>query len=260
MKYYIVDAFSDSLFQGNPAGVCLPGHWPDDALMQQIAFENNLAETAFMVPAENGWRLRWFTPEVEMDLCGHATLAGAYVLAECEGLPDSDFSFETRSGLLRVHRDGDVYTMDFPSRPAQPCPVPEGLEQALGISVGQTWLARDLLVLLDTQEQVASLTPDFSLLGKLDGAFALIVTAKGDGCDFVSRFFAPGAGINEDPVTGSSHCTLIPFWRERLGKTQMTARQLSRRGGTIYCRDCGDRVEIGGQARLYLSGMIHAGM
>ena len=255
MKYFVVDAFADKLFSGNPAGICLLDEWAHDGLMQSIAFENNLAETAFLVKRDGYYDLRWFTPETEIDLCGHATLASAYVLANYVEPSGARMEFHTKSGVLSVTRTNGLYTMDFPSRKPAQCAVPPGLPDMLGAAVLETHLSRDLLVLLKDEQTVANLKPDLEALKKLD-VFAVIVTAKGSACDFVSRYFAPGAGVAEDPVTGSSHCTLIPFWSDRLGKTEMLARQLSRRGGTLYCRDCGDRVQIGGSAVCYLQGEI----
>ena len=257
MKYFVVDVFTDKLFGGNPAGVCLLDHWPDDAVMQSIAMENNLAETAFLVREDSGsYSLRWFTPEVEIDLCGHATLASAFVLMnEIEAVSDT-VAFHTQSGTLTVTKSGETFTMDFPSRAPVPCNIPPLLEKALGAAVLKTHMSRDLLVLLDSEDTVRKLRSDYALLKQIEGVFAVIVTAKGTDCDFVSRFFAPGAGIAEDPVTGSSHCTLIPFWSRRLGKQRMTARQLSARGGTLLCEDCGDRVKISGTAVCYLRGEI----
>jgi len=257
MKYFVVDAFTDKLFSGNPAGVCLLDVWPDVAVMQNIAMENNLAETAFLVRENNGaFGLRWFTPEVEIDLCGHATLASAYVLMNEMGSVADTIEFHTQSGTLTVSKTGDLFTMDFPSRPPVPCETPPGLEQALGAPVLKTYISRDLLALLPDEDTVRTLHPDFSLLKQVKDAFAVIVTAKGTGCDFVSRFFAPGAGIPEDPVTGSSHSTLIPFWSQRLKKKHMTARQLSARGGALICEACGERVKISGAAVCYLRGEI----
>lgn len=257
MQYFVVDAFTDRLFSGNPAGVCLLEAWPDAALMQNIAMENNLAETAFLVRESSGaYGLRWFTPETEIDLCGHATLASAFVLMNEVHAISGSVEFHTKSGTLTVSQSGDVFTMDFPSRPPVPCEVPSLLEQALGVSVLETHISRDLLVLLQSEDAVRSLRPDFALLKQLN-VFAVIVTARGTNCDFVSRFFAPGVGVPEDPVTGSSHSTLIPFWHARLGKKQMTAKQLSARGGTLLCEDCGDRVRIGGTAVCYLRGEIN---
>jgi PhzF family phenazine biosynthesis protein len=256
MKYFIIDAFTDKLFGGNPAGVCLLETWPEDDVMQNIAMENNLAETAFLVPEGSAYGLRWFTPETEIDLCGHATLASAYVLMNEVRIVSGTVEFHTQSGTLTVTKTGDAFTMDFPSRPPVPFEIPSLLKQALGVPVLETHMSRDLLVLLQDEETVKNLHPDFSLLKQIKDAFAVVVTAKGTSCDFVSRFFAPNAGIVEDPVTGSSHSTLIPFWSARLGKHQMTAKQLSARGGTLFCEDCGERVKIGGTAVCYLRGEI----
>ena len=257
MKYFVIDVFTDKLFGGNPAGVCLLGFWPDDAVMQNIAMENNLAETAFLVGEDGGsYGLRWFTPKVEIDLCGHATLASAFVLMNEVNAVSDRVDFHTHSGTLTVTKSGDIFTMDFPSRAPVRCDVPPLLEQALGVPVLETHVSRDLLVLLDSEDVVRHLRPDFAQLKQFDSVFAIIVTASGKDCDFVSRFFAPRAGIPEDPVTGSSHCTLIPFWSKRLGKKCMNARQLSPRGGSLICEDCGERVKIGGTAMCYLRGEI----
>ena len=257
MKYFVIDVFTDKLFGGNPAGVCLLESWPDDAVMQNIAMENNLAETAFLVREDGGsYGLRWFTPEVEIDLCGHATLASAFVLMNEVRAVSDKVDFHTQSGTLTVTKNEDMFTMDFPSRAPVRCDVPTLLEQALGVPIVETHMSRDLLVLLDNEDTIRNLRPDFALLRQIENVFAVIVTARGTDCDFVSRFFAPGAGIPEDPVTGSSHCTLIPFWAYRLGKAQMKARQLSARGGSLLCEDCGERVKIGGTAVCYLRGEI----
>ena len=257
MKYFVIDVFTEKLFDGNPAGVCLLDSWPDHAVMQNIAAENNLAETAFLVREdENSYGLRWFTPEVEIDLCGHATLASAFVLMNELRAVSGTVDFHTQSGKLSVTKNDDMFTMDFPSRAPVRCDVPTLLEKALGVPVMETHMCRDLLVLLDNENTIRNLRPDFALLREIDNVFAVIVTARGTDCDFVSRFFAPGAGIPEDPVTGSSHCTLIPFWSSRLGKAQMKARQLSARGGSLLCEDCGERVKIGGTAVCYLCGEI----
>lgn len=256
MKYYIVDAFTDAVFGGNPAGVCLPEGPLDAGLMQRIASENNLPETAFVVRRDGYYDLRWFTPETEIDLCGHATLASAFVLTNFVDKSLQTVHFETLSGTLTVTRENDRYLMDFPGRAPVPCPKPALLEEALGVRVTETYQSRDLMAVIGTEDAVRNLSPDFALLGRLEGVFGVIVTARGGSCDFVSRFFAPNAGIPEDPATGSSHCTLIPFWAGRLGKTALLARQLSKRGGTLYCRHLGSRVEIGGNAALYLEGEI----
>jgi PhzF family phenazine biosynthesis protein len=259
MKYYVVDAFAERPFTGNPAGVCLPERWLPDETMQSIAFENNLSETAFVVPNGNYYDLRWFTPTIEVDLCGHATLATAHVLMTLIDPAMTQAEFRTQSGPLFVSREGDIYTMDFPSRPPAPCEKPEILERALGVRVLKTHQSRDLVALIEDEQTVQNLTPDFALLKQID-VFAVVATAKGDTCDFVSRFFAPIEDIPEDPVTGSSHSTLTPFWSKRLGKTQMVARQLSRRGGTLFVEDCGERVKIGGRAVCYLQGEIEIGI
>ncbi len=256
MRYYVVDVFTDKRFHGNSAGVCLLDKPLDAAIMQQIAAENNLAETAFLLRANDRFSLRWFTPKVEIDLCGHATLATALVLMN-EAEPNCKrVEFETLSGTLTVTRERDVFLMDFPRRKPVPCEMPALLSEALGAPVLETHSSRDLVAVLQSEETVRALRPDFALLKQLNDVFAVVVTAKGEQHDFVSRFFAPNAGIDEDPVTGSSHSTLIPFWSERLGKTEMTAAQLSERGGTLICKDTGERVIIGGSGVIYLSGEI----
>lgn len=256
MKYYVVDVFTEEHFCGNPAGVCLLDEWLSDGVMQKLAFENNLAETAFLVKKESNYGLRWFTPEVEIDLCGHATLGSAYVLMNYVETAMKKIEFHTKSGVLTVIRDGDLFQMNFPSRKPSHCAVPDRLEKALGTKVLETHIARDLLIVIEDAKTLAELKPDFTLLKEIDYVFGFIVTAKGDDCDFVSRFFAPNAGIPEDPVTGSSHTTLIPFWSERLGKTDLIARQLSQRGGKLICKDQGARVEISGKAVTHLIGEI----
>ena len=259
MKYYVVDAFTDELFKGNQAGVCLLDGWLDDALMQNIAFENNLSETAFVVKRAGHYDLRWFTPALEVDLCGHATLASAYVIFNFVEHGVSEVRFETRSGSLVVKKAGDLLEMDFPSRMPSPEVLTGEMCKAIGAPALEAHLSRDLVLLLENEQQVRELTPDFELIKRL-GYFSVVVTAKGDEVDFVSRFFIPGAGINEDPVTGSAHCSLIPFWAGRLGKSTMVARQLSARGGTLYCENVnGQRVKIAGHAVLYLRGEIVAG-
>ncbi len=258
MKYYIVDAFTDKPFSGNPAGVCVLDDWPGEDVMQSIAAENNLAETAFVRSTCGGFDLRWFTPEVEIDLCGHATLATAFVLSTIIDPALVTMRFSTLSGILTVDKRGELFEMDFPSRMPVPVPLDSLMEQALGVPVAEAHMSRDLLLLVKDEETVKNLAPDLGLLARIPGCFAAIVTAKGADCDFVSRFFAPNAGIPEDPVTGSAHSTLIPFWAGRLNKKRLLARQLSKRGGTLFCEDCGDRVKISGHAVLYLSGEIMA--
>jgi PhzF family phenazine biosynthesis protein len=259
MKYYVVDAFADSLFKGNPAGVCLLDKEIPDDTMQSIAYENNLAETAFLIKNNGANNLRWFTPEMEMDLCGHATLAAAFIVLNYIDPALNEVSFKTQSGILTVYRaDKGIYTMDFPSRMPEPVETPPLLEEALGCKILETHKSRDLVAVTDCENTVKNLKPNIELIKKIspDLAFAVIVTAAGDTCDFVSRFFAPNAGIIEDPVTGSAHSTLIPFWSRRLGRGVMTARQLSARGGTLYCRDEQERVKIGGTAVCYLQGEL----
>lgn len=256
MVYYVVDVFTEERFHGNPAEVCLINEWLPKEMMQSIAFENNLPETAFLVKREGYYDLRWFTPEVEIDLCGHATLGSAYVLMNYVDTDMDRVDFHTMSGVLTVTRKEGLYTMNFPSRPSKPCNKPELLEEALGVSVVETHIARDLLVLLENEKILRELRPDFMKLKEITNVFGFIITAKGESCDFVSRFFAPGAGIPEDPVTGSSHTTLIPFWSKRLNKIELLARQLSQRGGTIQCKDLGERVEIGGRAVTHMIGEI----
>ncbi|MCL2404545.1 MAG: PhzF family phenazine biosynthesis protein [Defluviitaleaceae bacterium] len=257
MKYFIVDAFTDELFKGNQAGVCITNEWPDDYLMQKIAFENNLSETAFVVKQGSHYGLRWFTPKVEVDLCGHATLAAAYVVLNFSEISaaNTNVQFETKSGILTVTKVGDLYEMDFPSREPRQIELTANMCNAIGATALEAHLSRDLVLLLDSEQQVRDLSPNFDLIKQL-GYFAVVVTAKGIDIDFVSRFFTPGAGVPEDPVTGSAHSTLIPFWAKRLGKDKMVARQLSARGGTLYCENHGERVKISGKAVLYLQGEI----
>jgi PhzF family phenazine biosynthesis protein len=254
IPYFEVDAFASKPFHGNPAGVCPLKNWLDDATMQNIAAENNLSETAFFAPRGDDYELRWFTPTVEIDLCGHATLASAFILFSELGFRSQAVRFHSKSGLLTVTRQNDVLTLDFPSRPPMPCTVPETLIRGLGRKPVEVLKARDYFAVFATAEEVRSLQPDFELLGTLDEK--VIVTAPGVDCDFVSRFFAPTAGVPEDPVTGSAHCTLIPYWSKRLGKSKLFARQVSKRGGELFCEPAGDRVQIGGKAVLYSRGQI----
>ena len=256
-----VDAFTDAAFAGNPAAVVPLEDWLPDAVLQAIAAENNLSETAFIVRRGDGYELRWFTPAVEVDLCGHATLASAFVIATMLewGCPCIDFTTR-KAGTLSVIRSGDLYTLDFPARPperlAEP---PAALLNALGGPPPAAVLkARDIVVVYDDEAAVRSLKPDMSALARLEDCFAVIVTAPGSaGVDFVSRFFAPATGIPEDPVTGSAHCTLIPYWARRLGKERLKARQVSARGGALSCELAGDRVKIAGKAVLYMDGAIY---
>lgn len=254
IPYFEVDAFTSKPFYGNPAGVCPLANWLSDATMQSIAAENNLSETAFFIPRGNDYELRWFTPAVEIDLCGHATLASAFVLFSELGFRGDCVRFHTRGGVLSVAREDNVLTLDFPSRPPEPCTVPEVMIRGLGRKPVEVLKARDYFAIFATEDDVRSLQPDFAALGTLDDK--VIVTAPGTDCDFVSRFFAPTAGVPEDPVTGSAHCTLIPYWSQRLGTTKLFARQISKRGGELHCEQVGERVRIGGSAVLYLRGEI----
>ncbi len=255
IPFYQVDAFTSRLFGGNPAGVCLLENWLPAEVMQAVAAENNLSETAFLVKEGDGWGLRWFTPEVEVDLCGHATLASGFVLLKVLGVAAGTVRFSTQSGPLAVNEEGNLLSMDFPSRPGEPCQAPPSLPEGLGIAAAEVRRSRDYLVVVESEEQVRALRPDMGRLAGLD-ALGVIVTAPGRTCDFVSRFFAPGAGVPEDPVTGSAHCTLVPYWSHRLGKKRLHALQVSARGGELFCEDRGDRVSIAGTAALYLQGHI----
>ncbi|MPZ18471.1 MAG: PhzF family phenazine biosynthesis isomerase [Luteitalea sp.] len=258
LPLYQVDAFTNRLFGGNPAAVVPLDDWLPDELLAAIAAENNLAETAFVIPRPDVIPLRWFTPTVEVDLCGHATLATAHVLFHHRFPALERLTFSTRSGNLIVTRDGDLLSMDFPARPGTPIEVTDELTSALGVRPREAHLASDLLVVLHSEAEVRALRPDMRAVEALD-AFAVIVSAPGDATDFVSRFFAPRAGIPEDPVTGSAHCTLVPYWASRLAKSSLTARQVSARGGELECELRGDRVVIGGRAVEYLHGEISVG-
>jgi PhzF family phenazine biosynthesis protein len=255
IKQYQVDAFTDKVFGGNPAAVVPLSSWLDDALLQAIAEENNLAETAFYAPSEKGYQLRWFTPVKEVDLCGHATLATAHVLFEIIGYPKQVITFETRSGDLFVARKGMRLEMDFPASSPGPCELSETLAKGLGRRPLEVLAAEDYLAVFDSEETVRAITPDPVLLGQLD-LRGVIVTAPGTDVDFVSRFFAPKLGIPEDPVTGSAHCQLAPYWARRLGKNNLSARQVSRRGGEIACELRSDRVLLSGYAVTFMEAEI----
>ncbi len=256
IPYYQVDAFTSTLFSGNPAGVCMLADWLPDQVLQSIAAENNLAETAFVVQRDSSVDLRWFTPTLEMDLCGHATLAPAHVIFRHLGYRGEVVRFQTRAGLLTVTRNDDLLTLDFPARPASPCITPTELIQGLGCTPAATFKARDYLAVLETEQAVREVRLDMVALARLD-CLGVIITAPGESCDFVSRFFAPGAGVPEDPVTGSAHSTLIPYWAQRLGRSQLRALQVSQRGGELYCDYRGQRVGIAGRAVTYSSGFLH---
>ncbi len=259
IAYFQVNAFTQSQTGGNPAGVCVLDDWLPDEDLQGIAAENDLSETAYIIKRDDHYDLRWFTPAVEVDLCGHATLASAYVILHHLEPQRNEVAFSTRSGMLMVERQDEKLEMDFPAAPAQPTIWSEQIANALGIQPQQVLGSpRDLVVVLEEERAVRELKPRFELIARLD-KLGVMVTAAGDDCDFVCRFFAPRAGIPEDPVTGSAYCTLAPYWSKRLKKDKLHARQLSRRGSEIWCEPAGDRVKIAGYATLYLSGSIHWG-
>jgi len=258
IPFYQVDAFTTKLFEGNPAGVCPLTEWLADDVLQAIAIENNLSETAFFVPTEEGYHLRWFTPGVEVDLCGHATLAASWVLFNKLGYTEEKIRFHTRSGLLVVSKSGDEYGMDFPKKTAASIDTPAGLLEALGITgdIVGVWESDDLIVMVDDKAIIEELSPDFNALNVFDTR-GVIVTAADDHFDFVSRWFGPQVGVNEDPVTGSAHTWLAPLWAERLDKTELTAQQGGARKGTLRCvlREDG-RVELYGAARMTIEGVL----
>jgi predicted PhzF superfamily epimerase YddE/YHI9 len=251
-----MDAFTHRLFGGNPAAVCVLESWPPDEQLRAIAAENNLSETAFVRACGDGYELRWFTPVVEVDLCGHATLAAGYVVMHFLQPSLQEVRFSTRSGWLTVRRHGPWLEMDFPARPPEPAEPPSGLVAALGRAPVEIWKSRDYMAVYEREEDVGELAPDMAALSRVE-MFAVVVTAPGREADFVSRFFAPAVGVPEDPVTGSAHCTLAPYWAGRLGKQVLHARQLSPRGGELICELRGDRVLLRGQAVLYLEGFIY---
>ena len=258
LRQFQVDAFANHLFEGNPAAVCPLDDWLPDHLLQSIAAENNLPETAFFVPVGSGFHLRWFTPTTEVDFCGHATLASAHVLFDSLGYAQTSVAFDTRSGRMTVELDGDLYAMNFPARSPQPCASPQPLVDGLGALPLEVLAADDYLAVFESESQVRSLAPDFSRLRELD-LRGVIATAPGGEVDFVSRFFAPKYGIDEDPVTGSIHAGLTPYWAEQLGKNQLLAYQASTRGGVLRLEISGDRVLVSGLAVLYLKGEIELG-
>ena len=262
LPLFQIDAFSQRPFAGNPAAVVPLPHWPDDQLLQAIASENNLSETAFMVASDGErYALRWFTPTTEVDLCGHATLAAAWVHFHCLDGKGNSVTFDTAGGTLPVSRDAGRLVLDFPARPGKPAAPNQALFEALGIEPEQAseiLQARDTLVVIESAELLASLTPDMNRLSTLD-TFGVIVTAPGPDCDFESRFFAPAQGVPEDPVTGSAHCTLVPWWAARLGKRNLHARQVSKRGGELWCTLMDDRVLIAGHCTCVLEGTLLIG-
>ncbi len=260
INIYQVDAFTDRLFSGNPAAVCITDNRLSVDVMQSIAFENNLAETSFLVPAGKDFEIRWFTPKAEVDLCGHATLASAFVIFNLLGYPGAVIRFHSRvSGLLSVERESDMLFLDFPTDKLE---MSSGekinvIEKCIGIRPLELFKGKsDYLAVIDSERSLKALVPDLKRISELDSR-GLIVTSKGDSVDFVSRFFAPQLGVNEDPVTGSAHTTLIPFWSKKLFKDRMIANQLSERGGQLVCEFRDDRCRIGGKACLFLTGELN---
>lgn len=256
LDLYHLDAFARRPFEGNPAAVCPLAEWPDDALLQAIATENNLSETAFFVREGEGYRLRWFTPSVEVELCGHATLASAWVLFNALGEPRETLRFFTRSGELRVSRAGEALAMDFPAKHPEPVAEPDAVLAALGLASADVQMTDDILVAVDDEASVVALAPDLRALAALPGR-GVVVTAPGREFDIVSRWFGPKVGVDEDPVTGSAHTSLAPYWSRRLGKRRLTARQGGRRQGELVCEVDGERVVLTGQVVPYLTGTIH---
>jgi PhzF family phenazine biosynthesis protein len=262
LELYQVDAFCKELFSGNPAAVCPLASWPADALMQQIAAENNLAETAFYVqeaahPEGDHFRIRWFTPTVEVDLCGHATLATAHVLYNHKGFTGDTIKFASHSGELRVKKAGDLLTLDFPTDTITPIPVTEDVSRWFRKRPEEAYKGKtDYMLVFADEADIVNLQPNLAVIEKLTEARGVIATAPGDGIDFVSRFFGPQSGVPEDPVTGSAHTTLTPYWSKRLGKKHLTVQQLSARKGYLQCEDAGDRIRISGHAKTYLIGRL----
>jgi PhzF family phenazine biosynthesis protein len=253
-----VDAFTEQLFGGNPAAVCPLEFWLPDEVLLQIAQENNLAETAFFITQEDSFQLRWFTPEIEMDLCGHATLATAHVIFEHLNYSKPVINFQTASGLLQVERKAELLQMAFPARPPEQSSLPEIIQRGIGAAPKEVLKARDYVLVYESEADVLAIQPDRSILDQINiDPGGIIVTAPGERADFVSRFFTPQAVIFEDPVTGSAHCSLIPYWSKRLGKNHLYAEQLSSRKGILYCENRGEKVLISGRALTYLKGAIY---
>ncbi|MFW6277342.1 MAG: PhzF family phenazine biosynthesis protein [Prolixibacteraceae bacterium] len=253
---YQIDAFAEKIFSGNPAAVIPLKEWLPGEIMQNIAMENNLSETAFFIPERQNFHIRWFTPVSEVDLCGHATLASAHVIFEHLGFKEDEIIFQSRSGILKVKREGNFIVLNFPASELIDIEPPENIKRALGKMPEKCIKGKDdLMLVFESEETIRALSPDFDFIKTLD-ARGIIATARSEAFDFVSRFFAPLEGINEDPVTGSAHTMLIPYWNKILNKTEMTAKQISARGGVLHCKFNGDRVEIGGKAISYLTGKI----
>lgn len=256
LDQYVVDAFTDTVFKGNPAAVCILSQWIPNALMQSIAAENNLSETAFAVKNKDVYDLRWFTPGGEIDLCGHATLGAAYVLLQFYETDCDSITFQTQSGTLIVNKVNELYEMDMPAYQLTQIPVSEEMTAAIGFQPQEAWMGRDLVCVLKDETEVIQAKPDETLLKELDGLL-LQLTAKGTSYDCVTRSFAPKLNVSEDPVCGSGHCHVVPLWMKKTGKTELVAYQASRRSGVLYCRMEGDRVIVAGKAALYSKAQIH---
>ena len=257
IQKFQVDAFTDQVFNGNPAAVCPLDHWLSDDVLQRIAMENSVTETAFFIPIQDGFEIRWFTPEIEMDLCGHATLASAHVIVRHLKSSLSSLAFRSKSGILTVTVDENFLTLNFPSRPPEPCCIPRIISDSIQAKPVDVLKSRDYVLVFETEEAIRQMKPDQSILNQINlDPGGIIVTAPGNEVDFVSRYFIPQASIFEDPVTGSAHCSLIPYWSKRLGKSSMLALQVSPRGGKLYCKDLGERVLISGEAVTYMEGYI----
>lgn len=258
LNYFIVDAFAEEVFKGNPAAVYVLNEWLPDDTMQKIAIENNLSETAFTVIRDNYYELRWFTPDREIDLCGHATLATAFVLFNYFDINDATIEFRTRfSGKLFVKKKKDLFQMDFPSLPPEQTEILVEYEEALGVKIQEAYLGRDLFFVISSENEVAKLAPNFSKMEQLEKGVGVIVTAPGKSVDFVSRTFFPKLTINEDPVCGSAHSNLIPYWASKLNKKTLVAHQLSKRSGELYCELLENRVLISGRAVMYAEGIAY---
>jgi PhzF family phenazine biosynthesis protein len=255
LPLYQIDAFANKPFEGNPAAICPLDDWLPDVLMQSIATENNLSETAYFVPTNEGYHIRWFTPLHEVELCGHATLASAWVIFNILGYSNDEIAFGSKSGTLTVSRKDDWLELDFPTKIPARCAMPELILKAFFVTPAECLKADDYIVVLENESDVTEAKPDIALLSQLD-LRGVAITAKSDHYDFVARFFAPKQGINEDPVTGSLFTELIPYWSEKLNKTELTAKQVSRRGGEVKCVNAGDRVKIAGKAVKYMEGYI----
>lgn len=255
LSLFQIDAFAEKVFEGNPAAVCPLEEWLPDEALRNIAQENNLSETAYFIKKGGAYHIRWFTPTVEVDLCGHATLASAYVLFEILGFKHDEILFHSRSGELKVRRKGEWIELNFPASKIHRCETPVEITRAFGKEPIEVWRSDDYLAVYENESDITSISPDLAVLSRLDGR-GVIVTSRGEKTDFVSRFFAPRFGINEDPVTGSAHCALMPYWAAKLGKNKLSAAQLSERGGRLLCELAGERVLISGKAVKYLEGTI----